>query len=381
MAQGLISFQHKITIPCTASHPDASRLRRLVPLSVSPGYLPKDSQDLVTVIIPARNEENSIEECLQSVLSQDWLNLQVVVVDGGSDDRTAEVVLAIAAADPRVELVRNPHRVIPISLNLGLSVSRSKWIVRVDAHASVAPDYVRLAVSHLETGVYGAVGGRKNGVGKTPAGRAVAQVMSSRFGVGGSTYHWGEKICSVEHVPFGAYPTSLLRQLGGWDETLEVNQDFELDFRVRQAGRDILFDPSLRIDWACRQSVRALFKQYRRYGSGKLVVAKKHPASLRPRHLAAPLLVLDLVAAGIVLTCSRRLAAGMVGPYVLALALATGANLRYLDRNARIYVAPAFVAMHIGWGVGFWERLLKEILKAYFDAKSRVARTAQQTSA
>ena len=124
--------------------------------------------------------------------------------------------------------------------------------------------------------------------------------MASRFGVGGSTYHWGEEVTDAEHVPFGAYPVDLLRSMGGWDEELVVNQDFELDYRLRAAGHRILFDPAMRIDWECRQSVGALFKQYKRYGGGKVVVALKHPASLRPRHFAAPALVALLGAAAVV---------------------------------------------------------------------------------
>lgn len=315
--------------------------------------------DLVTVVVPARDEERAIRACVESVLRQDYVRLQVVVVDGASTDRTPDIVRELAEHDPRVELLHNPAGIIPASLNLALAAARGPWLVRIDAHATVPADYVGLAVEHLRTGRWGGVGGRKVGVGRTPAGRAVAAAMASRFGVGGSTYHYGEREQVVEHVPFGAYPVALARQLGGWDERLRVNQDFEFDHRVRQSGHELLFDPRLAIDWECRQSLGELYAQYRRYGRGKVSVAAKHPASLRPRHLAAPALVASWATAALLVPHRPRLAGGVVLPYVLALAGASALTARRLDQPARAAVPGAFVAMHAGWGIGFWSGLAR----------------------
>lgn len=327
--------------------------------------------DLVTLVVPARNEEQALPGCLYSLLAQDWPNLEVLVVDGASTDNTAQVVLDIAALDPRVRLIRNPQRIIPVSLNLALEAAKGRWLVRVDAHAVVPPDYVGIAVRHLATGSYGGVGGRKDGVGRTPAGRAIAATMKSRFGVGGSTYHWGTTVRPVEHVPFGAYPVQLLRDIDGWDESLRVNQDFELDFRLRKLGHAILFDPAMGIDWECRQSVAALYKQYKRYGGGKAIVAVKHPTSLRPRHLAAPGLVTTLLLLFLTSILQRNPKPFLLGlaSYLMALTGATLLTARSLDREARPYVAPAFIAMHLGWGTGFIGanlRILYKLLRRKF---------------
>lgn len=199
------------------------------------------------------------------------------------------------------------------------------------------------------------MGGRKDGVGRTPAGRAIAAAMASRFGVGGSTYHHGTTVRTVEHVPFGAYPLSVIREIGGWDERLRVNQDFEFDYRVREAGHELLFDPELRIEWESRQSVPALFSQYRRYGHGKVRVARLHPASLRIRHLTAPALVITAAAAAAIAPGRPGRAAALLTPYLAALAAASARTARDLDPDAKPWVAPAFLAMHVGWGLGFWK--------------------------
>lgn len=310
-------------------------------------------------MIPARNEEAALGKCLDSILEQDYSNLQVIVVDGASVDRTPEVIRAYRDRDARVELIRNPESIIPKSLNLALAAARGRWLVRVDAHATVPHDYVGRAAAHLSRGHWGGVGGRKDGVGITAAGVAIAAAMSSRFGVGNSTYHHGNKQQAVDHVPFGAYPTDVARELGGWNEDLRVNQDFEFDFRLRTAGYELLFDPDLTIAWTCRQSLPDLFKQYRRYGKGKSIVAMLHPASLQLRHLAAPVLVLCWIAAVPLSLRRSRLAAAATLPYVPALTIASLTTASSLPGLAsKIRVPGAFVAMHAAWGLGFWEGIL-----------------------
>jgi hypothetical protein len=164
----------------------------------------------------------------------------------------------------------------------------------------------------------------------------------------------------VDHIPFGAYPTALVRRLGGWDESLVANEDFEFDHRLRRSGAALLFDPRLRITWQSRQSVPDLYRQYHRYGRGKVDVARLHPDSLRPRHLLPPLLVPYLAAAAATGVRRPRVTAAMVAPYAAALIVASLRTARRLDdRRARTFVPAAFLAMHLGWGVGVWSRTLE----------------------
>ncbi|MFC7659397.1 glycosyltransferase family 2 protein [Pseudonocardia benzenivorans] len=164
----------------------------------------------------------------------------------------------------------------------------------------------------------------------TPVGRAIAAALASPFGVGGSVYHHGTERQEVDHIPFGAYPTALVRELGGWDENLVANEDFEFDHRVRLAGHKLLFDPAMTISWHSRQTIRDLFLQYRRYGRGKVAVALLHPRSMRPRHLMVPAFVAYL--AGALLVALRRPSAGaaLVAPYAVAVAAASARTARDL---------------------------------------------------
>jgi glycosyltransferase involved in cell wall biosynthesis len=321
--------------------------------------------ELVSVIVPARDEEESIGTTLTALRRQDHPTLQIIVVDGGSTDGTVAVVERHMAEDPRVELLHNPRQIIPAALNIALAAVRGRWVVRMDAHSTVDEEYVGAAVARLREGCWGGVGGRKDGVGTTPAGRAIAAALGSRFGVGGSLYHYGTTEQPVDHIPFGAYPTDLLRRLGGWDERLQANEDFEFDYRIRRSGAVLLFDPRLKISWKSRQTVRSLYRQYRRYGAGKLDVARLHPSSLRLRHLAPPLLV-PYLATGVAIAARRpRLGLTLLAPYATGLAAASLHTARTLeDPVARLYVPGAFLAMHVGWGVGVWSRALQLLRKS-----------------
>lgn len=315
--------------------------------------------DLVTVIIPARNEEDSIVSCLDSVLAQVGPDLQVVVIDNGSVDGTAAAVRSYGIRDPRVELVTNPVASIPHALNAGLAAARGRWLVRVDAHSTISDGYIARAVRHLREGNWVGVGGRKDAVAATPTGRAIAAVLGSPLAVGGSVYHHGQTAQVVDHIPFGVYPTELLRRLGGWDESIANNEDFEMDQRLREHG-DLYFDPAMRIAWHSRETVPDLFAQYRRYGTGKPQVALAHPESVKIRHLAPPALVAWLVAAALLSVRHPAVAAAAAAPYAVAVAAASLEIGRHIpERRSRLSVPAALVAMQVGWGLGFWTGVLR----------------------
>jgi succinoglycan biosynthesis protein ExoA len=312
--------------------------------------------NLVTVVIPTRNEEDTISQCFDSVLTQNHQNLQIIVVDGNSGDATRAIVDRYRRRDPRVEFIDNTEGTIPRALDLGLKAARGQWLIRVDAHSTVPKDYVERALQLLRSGRWGGVGGRKDAVGTTPAGKAIATVLGSPLGVGGSVYHHGTRPQTVDHIPFGAYPTALASEIGGWDERILANEDFEFDYRLRKRGYDLLFDPSLTISWQCRQSIDQLWLQYFRYGRGKAYVAVLHPKSLRKRHIGPPVLTAAIcIAVG---TRNRRVSALILLPYLLFVCIAAGLlATRLSDARSRAWLPFVFPVIHFAWGLGFWAGL------------------------
>jgi len=316
----------------------------------------------MSVLMPVLNEESSICTAVTSVLSQEGCAPEVLVVDGRSADGTRAAVGELIAAGAPVRLLDNPAVIIPSALNVALAASHTKYVARVDGHAEISPDYLARAIGHLDADPsLAGVGGRRHGVARTRVGRAIAAVMSSRFGVGNSINHYATDYQLTDHASFGVYRREAALEVGGWDENLPVNEDVDFDHRLALAGFRIAYDPDMVIHWHVRESVTALFRQYRRYGRGKAAMVRKNGRdAVRLRHLAPPTLV--------VLT-SLALLVSPVWPssllfliLYLAGAVAIGAvTWCGLDdrRNTSLIAMPgAFVATHFGWGLGFLEGLV-----------------------
>ncbi|GAB97084.1 glycosyltransferase involved in cell wall biosynthesis [Kineosphaera limosa] len=317
------------------------------------------SQRTVSVLMPVLNEEKSVAAAIGSVLAQREVDLEVLVIDGRSADGTRAIVTEIAAREPRVRLLDNPQVIIPAALNVGLAAATGEFVARVDGHASVSGDYLALGVAHLrDDPALAAVGGIRNGVSSTPTGRAVALALSSPFGVGDSINHFGTHFQRTDHASFGVYRTDVARAVGGWDESLLVNEDVDFDHRILAAGHEIAFDPAMKIFWHVRDNAPALFRQYRRYGRGKAAMARKNGRSaIRPRHLAAPVAVLGTAGLAAIAVRHPRFAALAYSPYVVGVTLA---SVQAWRARGSAPVDPAtvplsFMAMHYGWGLGFLE--------------------------
>ncbi len=347
-------------------------------LAHPPHRLPKDAREAppptpgrVSVIVPTLNEEAAIDACLRTIRDQTYARTEILVIDGRSHDRTREIVAEHAAADPRVRLIDNPDRVIPTALNRAIWAASGQWLVRVDAHATIPTDYIERLVEHLGTGRWGGVGGRKDGTSTEPMGRAIAAALGSPFGVGNSVYHHGTTVQVVDHLAYGAYPLDVARSIGGWNERLVANEDYEFDHRVQEAGHELLFDPAIKVRWVSQQRIRGLGRQYRRYGRAKAQVMRISPGSTKLRHLVAPGLVGWTAVAAVIGLRRPRFGIALMAPYALGVAAATAWTARSLPPSVAVRTAPAFVTMHYAWGAGWWERMALQRTAAGATARHR----------
>lgn len=321
----------------------------------------------VAVVMPVREEAASIETSIRAVFGGSIPPDEVIVVDGLSADDTPQLVRRLMAEYPSLRLVSNERRTIPAALNIGWQSTACDIVVRVDGHAVVSSNYVELARRHLASGDWQGVGGRKVPVASTATGRAIAAAMSSRWGIGNSRYHYATQREEADHVPFGAYMRTTIASLGGWDERILVNQDFEFDYRLRQRGGRILFEPAMTSAWACSERLSDLAHQYRRYGRGKAAVVYEHPRSLRMRHLAPVASVLGLSTLSIISvllpdTKASRFARRGLCAYSLGVGAAglLGAGGQ-CDPAARWRTPAVLSMMHNAQGVGFLTGLLHAV--------------------
>jgi succinoglycan biosynthesis protein ExoA len=332
----------------------------------------------VSVLVPALNEAQTISRALDSILAQRGVEVEVLVADGGSVDETTSIVAERELVDPRVRLLNNSRTSIPSGLNLALAHSTAEFVARVDGHSEITPDYLARGVEWLLTdSTLAGVGGHRIGVATTSVGRAVALVQSSRFGIGNSIYHYADKAQLTDHATFGVYRAAAVRQIGGWDETLLVNEDVDFDYRLIRAGYSIGYDPSMVVRWRVRETIPGLFRQYRRYGRGKAgMVRKNGPSAVRARHLAPPLAVVAGLGIGL-MTFVQPVSLIALMPYFSLIAVASWLSWRGRQTRvptSRLALPAAFIAVHTAWGLGFLEGLLLKLRPAIASGEAAVRR-------
>jgi len=205
------------------------------------------------------------------------------------------------------------------------------------------------------------VGGGMHPVGETPMGKAIAAAGRSAFAVP-TAFHVSQQPAYTDTVYMGAWWRWALERVGGFDPTFAVNEDYELNYRIRAAGGKIYFSPEIRSEYHCRQTLGALWRQYYRYGIGRVQTLRKHPRSLRARQLAAPLFVAGVVGGALIAPFNAPLRA----LWLLGLALYGAANLFFSWRAARrhgmvhlLRLPLVFLTIHTAWGLGFWRGVLR----------------------
>ena len=306
----------------------------------------------ISVILPVLNEESHLEGAVTSILSQKYLGtIEVILALGPSRDRTHEIALRLTQKDSRVVIVENPSGRTAAGLNLALRASKSPVVVRVDGHAQIPDNYLALVVEILnKTGAVN-VGGVMAAVGTNTFERAVAGAMRSPLGVGASRFHTGGVAGEVDTVYLGAFRREALVAIGGFDERFTRAQDWELNFRLRENGGIVYFDPRLHVTYRPRSSAKALAKQYFEYGRWRRVVSRRHSGTINLRYLAPPIALAGVtfsIALGLLISPIFYL------PTMIYISFLMVASLRIASSLTEFLLLLIVIpTMHFSWGAGF----------------------------
>ncbi len=307
----------------------------------------------MSVIIPVLNEERHLEQAVHMVLDQDYPGaLEVVLALGPSQDRTDAVAQSLTEADPRVRTVPSPTGKTPNALNAAIEAARNEIVARVDGHAEIPADYLRVAVSELLRADADNVGGVMDARGVTTFERAVAAAMRSKLGVGNARFHVGGEPGEAETVYLGVFRRSALQRVGGYDEHFARAQDWELNHRIRTTGGRVWFVPELKVTYRPRSTVGALARQYFLYGRWRRIVAKHHEGTISARYLAPPTMVVGTslaIVLGFFFWPAWVVPAGyLVAITVGGIAISSGEPVR-----TRLETPMVLGVMHWCWGIGF----------------------------
>jgi glycosyltransferase involved in cell wall biosynthesis len=328
----------------------------------------------VSVVIPCYNEEKTIRLLLDSLVHQTYPadQMEVVIAEGMSEDNTRAEIARFVEEDKglQVQVVDNHKRTIPAGLNVAIRAARGEYIVRLDAHSVPHPEYVARSVSDLDH----RLGDNVGGVWQIAPGKAgwmaesIAAAAAHPLGVGDAKYRYAEAAGEADTVPFGAFRRSLFDQLGGFDESLLTNEDYEFNTRIRLMGGKLWLNPAIKVKYFSRSTLGQLARQYWRYGFWKVKMLQRFPGSLRWRQALPPLFVLGLLMlamGSIWIPAAGMLFSAAVVSYGLALVL-SGLDVVFQKGKGYLLVGVplAISVMHFSWGSAFLWSLITNIISS-----------------
>lgn len=253
---------------------------------------------IVSVVMPVYNEERYIAKCIDSLLLQDYPaeKMEWIFVDGCSKDKTVEILEQYKQKYPDlIKILNNPQKIVPYAMNIGIAASCGKYIVRLDAHADYATDYISKCIYYLEHTDAENVGGLAETKANGFMGNAIAKMLSSKFGVGNSQFRTNGESGYVDTVPFGAFRREVFSKYGGYDERLVRNQDNEMNFRIRKNGGKIYLSNDIHLSYYCRDSVKGISAMARKNGMWNIITMKLCPGAMSMRHFIPFLFVTSVL--------------------------------------------------------------------------------------
>lgn len=326
---------------------------------------PLEERPTCSIVIPCLNEEPYIEGVVRAAMTQIYPpeRVEILVCDGGSTDRTREIVIDLGLQDPRVKLIDNPGRFPSAGMNEGIRRARGSVIVRMDAHAEYAPDYVAAAVDALRRTGATTAGGAARARYDGPFQRALCAALESPLGVGGSAYRDPSREGFVESVWSGAFRREVFERVGLFDAEARANEDAELNQRIIEAGGTVYLSRDLVAFYYPRSSLGALARQYFGYGRGRARTLLRRRRVLSPRPFV-PFAALTTLASLALFTLAYAAAWPLLAAAVLVYAGVVAAETARAGRRAGL--APAelprlfaiFPTMHGAHGAGVWAGLI-----------------------
>lgn len=314
----------------------------------------------ITIVIPTLNEVNYIRKTLESIVNNDIPinDYEVIMVDGGSTDGTVNAASSFNITMP-LRIIEAPGTSVYTALNVGLNESLGEYFVRVDARSIIPNNYICTCISHLNLENIQCAGGIQFQYGNNPISKSIAEVLSSTIGTGGAKFRMGKESGFVDSVYLGVYRTSILRQLGGFDDSSDfVSEDALINKRIRDKGGKVYLDSSLKVLYPAKSSFRALIKQYFIYGAAKAFVLRKYKTLTSIRQ-TIPLVFFASLLALIILSCTRVIPSFVLAAFML-LYLATvvvfclRGEIANDESGGRFaYRVLAVLCIHFSWILAF----------------------------
>ena len=316
----------------------------------------------VTVVLPVRNEVQFVSRAIKNFLNNDYPpeRMEIIAVDGCSDDGTKEVIENLSRTDGRIIVIENRDRITPVAMNLGVKAAKGKYILVAGAHNEYSQDYLKSCVEVIERTGAGCVGGYMETLpgGTGLVAGAISCATSSPFGVGGAKFRTGGDIeQEVDALGVSFIKKEVFEKVGMYNPLLVRNQDIEFSSRVRKAGYKIIVSPKIKLKYYNRGTFAGLRRQAFSNGKWNAYTLWVAGGGLRLRHLIPAAFVLSLTGLLVLALLVKGVFVWLLCGY-LGLYLAAGSfeALRTSCRAHKIVLLPlillSFLQMHLWYGFG-----------------------------
>jgi succinoglycan biosynthesis protein ExoA len=343
---------------------------------------PPPGRPTFSLVVPMRNEQGYVEETLRSLLAQQYPRdaVEILVVDGCSDDSSRAVVARMAHEHANLCLLTNPGRLPAAGRNVGIRAARGRFIGIVDCHSFVRPDFLATAERLFEeTGAH-CLGRPVELFIRTDSylQRVIGAARTSWLGHNLVSPRYSLARGAISPLSVGIlYCKEVFDRVGLFNEEFGACEDVEFNFRLSQAGVSTWTDPALQVYYHPRGSLGALFRQMRRYGYWRYRLLRGQQRAFHMSQ-AAPAAALALAALTMLPAALGVLPpavpGALVAGYAALVALASvraslARGLRYLP-----LLPLAYATIHLGAAVGFWSGVFSEMGHSIRQVLVRAAR-------
>lgn len=321
----------------------------------------------ISIIIPVKDEEKYIADCIDSVLANDYPHefIEIFIIDGLSKDRTIEIVQSYAEKNTAIKIFVNKDGTVPFALNMGIGKATGEYIIRLDAHASIPKNYFSELIKSNEKYDADNIGTCciTDVINHNPKTNAIIKVLSNKFGVGNSFFRIGiTEPRKVDTVPFGCYKKAIFEKAGLFNTHLSRNQDIELNKRIVRSGGKIILIPDVSSTYYARETFSAISKN--NYATGKwnvlTVYVTKKLSSLSLRHFIPLLFLLSLIVPIIGMFCFTALGMISLTSLFLYLILVLKESIKLNDSTTNLfYLIASFIVIHFSYALGSLSGLVR----------------------
>jgi len=312
----------------------------------------------ISIIIPILNEEKYIETCINSIINANIDNFELILIDGGSQDKTVDIIKEYQKRYRFIKLLHNPKKFTPISMNMGIESSIGDYIFIISAHAEYEDNYFSNLVKEIKRLNANCVGGLldtkvKNSDKKS---NSIKTILTHKFGVGNADFRvGGNKIKEVDTVAFGCYTKDSFKKFGLYDERLIRNQDIELNKRIINGGGKIYLIPHVKATYYARENFIGLSKNNFSNGKWNILTAyyTKSFNSLSPRHFIPLIFVLSLILPIMLSRININFLWIALLSFSSYLALVIMISSKLIDKESSfLYLVASFFTLHLSYGFG-----------------------------